>query len=145
MCVLAAVALGAALVGCQQSAPEVADVQSRLSRLGRLYGMYLGSHGGKSVKSLQEFKAFAKQRVTNEQLEQLGLASLDELFLSPRDSTPFEMVLNVSSAPPAAGKPPAIVFYEAVGVDDEIAVGYLGGGTNVIDETELKEQLALAQ
>ena len=128
-------------IGCQKPRGETTDVQVRLSRLGRLYGIYLGAHGGKPAASLEAFKAFARERISDEQLQQLGLANVDELFISPRDGAPFIAALKVSSAPPAIDEPPAIVCYEANGVDGEIAVGYLGGGTNLINEAELESQL----
>jgi hypothetical protein len=128
-------------VGCQNERGETADVQVRLSRLGRLYGMYLGAHGGKPAASLEAFKAFVQERVGDEQLQQLGLASFDDLFVSPRDGAPFIAILKVSSAPPAIDEPPAIVFCEAIGLDGEIAVGYLGGGTELLDSAELEAQL----
>lgn len=128
-------------IGCQKPRGETTDVQVRLSRLGRLYGLYLGAHGGKPAASLEAFKAFARERISDEQLQQLGLASFDDLFISPRDGAPFVANLKVSSAPPVIDEPPAIVFYEASGVDGEIAVAYLGGGTNLIDSAELESQL----
>lgn len=128
--------------GCQQSASEVGDVQTRLAWLGKLYGTGLSVQEGKPVQSLDSFRKYISTKVTEEQLERLGLNSWEELFVSPRDGQPFKMVTGLSASPPKVGELPPVVFYEANGRDGEFALAYLGGGTAVVEKKELDEQLA---
>lgn len=127
--------------GCQQVSEEAVTVQSRLSRLGTLYGMYIGKKAGSTPKKLEDLKAFAAERTTPEELARLGATDIDALFTSPRDGLPFKMVSYRVPPPPPTGEPLPIVLYEAEGKDGEWAVGLLGGGTEFLDQAALTERL----
>lgn len=134
--------LGVAAAGCQQEPAELGDVQVRLARLGNLYGIYIGQHSGRSPQSMEAFKKFAEERTTPDVLARLELSSVDELFVSPRDGQPFEMVTYRGHPPvPPPGDPPPLVFYEQQGKDGERAVAFLGGGTQFVAEATLQNML----
>lgn len=139
VCVL--LCLATISLGCKQVSEETVTVQTRLSRLGTFYGMYIGKKAGSTPKTLDDLKAFAAERTTPEELERLGVTDIDALFTSPRDGLPFKMVKYRVPPPPPMGEPVPIVLYEAEGKDGERAVGLLGGGTELLDEATLEERL----
>lgn len=129
------------LSGCGRKSGPVAQEQTNLGWLGSMYGMFVGQHRGRTPKNIDEFRKFVELRIKPDQLARLKVAKADDLFVSPRDGKPFQMVAYSKLTPPAIGQPPPIVFYEQVGENGQRAVAFLGGGTRQVDEATLQNLL----
>jgi hypothetical protein len=133
-----------AFASCRGQTGPVAQEQTNLGWLGSAYGMFIGAHRGRTPKNVDEFRKFVEKRMSPEELTRLKVAKAGDLFVSPRDGKPFQMVAYAKLPPLAAGEPPPIVFYEQVGKDGERAIAYLGGGTRTVDEPTLQKMLPAA-
>jgi hypothetical protein len=128
--------------GCgQKKSGPVAQELRNLGWLGSMYGQYISQNGGKAPKNVEELQKFVEKQTKPDELGRLKVASVKELFVSPRDGKPFKMVSYAKMPPPAPDKPPPVVFYEEVGKDGEKAVAYLGGGTQFVPESTLQMML----
>jgi hypothetical protein len=145
---LPSLALAVLLIGlsssCQQPPQETSQVSTNLGWLGSMYGMYVGSHKGQTPNEIGDLRNFVEKRINAEDLARLKVGNVNELFVSPRDGKPFEMVTYGTLPPPVGGEPPPIVLYEASGLDGERAIALLGGGTQTVDENELQSMLPRA-
>jgi hypothetical protein len=131
-----------ATFGCgQPRTGPVSPVQTKLSWLGSMYGMYIGQHKGQAPATIAELRAFVEKSTTSEQLERLKVGSVDDLFKSPRDGKPFRLVTYKALPAPAGGSPPPVVLYEEVGEGGQRSVAYLGGGTDEVADAKLKSLL----
>jgi len=129
------------VLGCGKQTGPVAQEQSNLSWLGSKYGMFVGSHRGRTPKSIDEFKKFVEKKTKAAELERLKVKDVNELFISPRDGKPFKMVNHAKLPPLVGGQPPPIVFYEEVGHDGKRSIAYLGGNTQTIENSALQSLL----
>lgn len=136
--------LGVVLAGCSAQTGEVSQVQTNLSWLGSMYGMYISQNAGEAPKSIDDLRKYVAKKASQERLARLGVASVEELFTSPRDGKPFTLV-TYAKLPPPGTAPPPIVLYETVGQDSQRAVAFLGGGTDTVDENKLSELLPAMQ
>jgi hypothetical protein len=134
------VCLTGLLTGCRGERGEESPVQTHLGWLGSMYGMYLSQNAGETPKTLDDLRKFVAKKTSAEQLARLGVASADELFVSPRDGKPYVLVSYSKLPPPGIGMPP-LVLYEAVGQDGQRAVAFLGGATDTVDEAKLAQLL----
>ena len=132
--------LGVVLSGCSAKSGTVEPVQTNLSWLGSMYGRYISQNGGNSPKSLEDLKKFVSKKVTAERLAALGVANVDELFKSPRDGKPLVLVSHAKLPPPGTSPPP-VVLYEAEGKDGQRAVVFMGGITEMVDESRFSQLL----
>jgi hypothetical protein len=127
--------------GCGKDSGPIAQEQTNLAWLGSMYGRYIGANQGKTPQTIDELKKFVAARTNQDQLARLKVASVEELFTSPRDGKPFEMVTYKELPAPAGGQPAPIVLYESVGQNGQRAVAYLGGNTRTVNESELAQML----
>ena len=100
-------------VGCrsQEADDEVARRGSNLQSLAGMYRMYAAQHGGNPPSNEAEFKTFIREQGL-EHFESFGIATVDDLFVSPRDSHPYVVVYG--SGPETM---PDIVAYEREGIE----------------------------
>ena len=135
------VLVAASFSGCGKESGPIAQEQTNLAWLGNMYGQYIGANQGNPPQTVGELRKFVAARTTPEELARLKAASVDELFTSPRDGKPFEMVTYKELPPPEGGKPSPVVLYESVGQNGERAVAFLGGNTRTVSESELTQML----
>jgi hypothetical protein len=135
------VMIAALLAGCGQKSGPIAQEQTNLSWLGSMYSMYIAQNGGRAPKSIDELRKFVETRSTPDVLTRLKIASMNELFVSPRDGKPFVLVSYAKLPAPTAGQPPPLVLYETAGQNGEHAVAFLGGGTQTVSATDLQKLL----
>jgi len=139
---LAVLLVACVFAGCNRKATgPIAQDQTNLSWLGSKYGMYISQQQGHAPKTIDDLRKFVEATTTPEQLGRLKVAKVDDLFISPRDGKPFAMISYEKFPPPAAGQPPPIVLYEAVGQNGQRSIAFLGGGTKTVDENELQKML----
>ena len=131
----------AVLSSCSRQSGPIAQEQTNLSWLGSMYGMYIAQNGGRAPKTIDELRKFVEKTTGPEKLTRLNVASMNELFVSPRDGKPFALVSYAKLPSPAAGQPAPVVLYEAAGQNGERAVAFLGGGTQIVPESELQKLL----
>lgn len=82
-------------------------------------------------KDEQEFKEFIKN--SDVSLENMGVNSVDEIFVSERDGQP----LGVAYGSPLKGSD--VVVWEKTGVDGKRLVGHSIGMVEEVDEAKFKE------
>ena len=132
------------VVGCGSKTGPIAQEQTNLSWLGSMYAMYIGAHQGQPPQKIDELRKFVAERSSAAELSRLNVSDVNQLFTSPRDGKPFVMVHHKKLAPREGGEPPPVVLYEAVGQGGKRAVAFLGGSTQVVDESELPRMLPAA-
>jgi hypothetical protein len=103
-----------------------------------MYGTYISQNGGNTPKSLDDLKKFVSKKATAERLTALGVGNVDELFNSPRDGKPFVLVSHAKLPPPGTSPPP-VVLYEAEGKGGQRAVAFLGGITEMMDDSRFSQ------
>jgi len=139
---ISAVLLAAVLcTSCGRQSGPVAQEQVNLAWLGHMYGMYISQNKGDAPKTIDDLRKFVEKRANADLLARLKVTSVGELFVSPRDGKPFEMVTYAKLPSRTGGEPPPIVFYEELGKDGQRAIALLGGGTRTVDENELLTML----
>jgi hypothetical protein len=131
------------IAGCGQSG-ETTPVQTHLAWLGSMYGMYMSQNGGQAPQSIDELRKYVTKKATPERLSRLGVTNADDLFSSPRDGKPFALV-SYSKLPPPGTAPPPLVLYESEGKDGQRAVAFLGGITDIVDESRFSQLLPARQ
>jgi hypothetical protein len=135
------VMIACSFVGCGNESGPIAQEQTNLAWLGSMYARYIGANQGKPPQAIDELKKFVAGRTTPDELTRLKVASVDELFISPRDGRPFEMVTYKQLPPPEGGAPAPVVLYEAVGQNGQRAVAFPGGNTGTVSESDLTQFL----
>lgn len=124
-----AVLITIVLVGCGGDAPVVSEEQDGGMRaLAMGYGQYIAQNRGRPPKNEERFRKYLEQNMMI--LENFGVESIDDLFVSPRDNEPYEIIY---------GKRAKIVAYEKVGVDGKRMVADDLGIVKEVDEAEFAE------
>lgn len=102
---------GGTHVGCRsrEADDEVARRGSNLQSLAGMYRMYVSQHGGNPPSNETEFKTFIRDQGL-EHFKAFDIATVDDLFLSPRDGHPYVVVYG--KGPETM---PDIVAYEREG------------------------------
>lgn len=100
-----------------------------------LYGRFAGAHEGTPPANEKEFREFIASQDAS-LLQSLGVASVDELFVSPRDSMKYEIVYGVSPGVPGTASP--VVAYEQYGYKGRRYVGYSSGMFEEVDEQKFQ-------
>jgi hypothetical protein len=104
-----------------------------------MYDKYAGQHNGKPPASMNDLRGHIQQSIKPEDLATLGVASLDDLFVSPRDRQPYKLI-PLARLPPLAGRHPGpVVIYEQQGLEGKRFVGYLGGRTEEVDADRFRQ------
>jgi hypothetical protein len=105
-----------AALGCGESGEtSQATQESHIKRLAILYGRYMSQHRGAPPRNEADFRKFIELSGPD-QLKHLGIASVDELFVSERDGQPYVIVYG-KLGPPVQGLGGPITMYEQVGGD----------------------------
>jgi hypothetical protein len=106
-----------------------------------MYAKYVSQNNGAPPKTIDDFQKFVKQKTNAERLANLKVASANELFVSPRDSKPFTMVVYDKLPTMKSGEQPPVVLYESVGKSGRRAIALLGGVTRTVDEAEVQKMV----
>ena len=91
------------------------------------------SKQGRAPTNEQEFKTFISQN-GGPMLEQAGVASVDELFVSERDGQPFVVLYKPSTAVQSD-----VIAHEGAGVNGKRLVAHSMGAIEEVDETRFRE------
>jgi hypothetical protein len=138
--------LSLALAGCNREQPTgPSPAETRIARLGRSYAIYSGQNKGRPPKSLDELRRYVAARTTADDMAAMGVSSVDELFVSPRDGEAYKLIVLPRLPPPVAGEPGPVVIYEHSGRGGMRWVAYLGGATEEVDEHKFQQLVALAK
>jgi len=128
-----------ALAGCGRGPLGDEDLikaanPSNIHRLTNLYSVFADQNRGVGPKDEKQFRGFIA-KLSQEQLARMGIdgAALDSLFLSERDSQPFEIKYG-QKKPDGRGQtqggsgtvPEVAVIVETVGVNGVRQAGFLG-------------------
>jgi hypothetical protein len=127
--------------GCRKASGPIDQKQTNLSWLGSMYRNYIGQNQGHPPKTIDDLRKYVEKNTSAEQLARLKVGSMNELFVSPGDGKPFTLVAYDKLPPPKAGSLPPVVLYESQGEGGKRAVGFLGGGTRILDDSELQTLL----
>lgn len=115
--------------GVKSETAEVAELRSNMRSLAVAYGNYIKTNRGRAPKSEKQFRAWIEKQGPDE-LEILGVESVDDIFISTRDNEPYVVVY---------GKQKQIVAYEAVGVEGQRYVADNIGSIELVDEARFSE------
>ena len=121
--------------GCSSRRKEEATERetSHLKPLVILYGQFL-SQNGKPPTNEEQFKKFIHVR-GKRLLENSGIATVDEMFISERDGQPYVVLYGK----PKPETPRDLVAYEQTGLDGVRRVGYSLGLISDMDEAKFQE------
>ena len=86
--------------GCNRSAPRESEVKVRLSKLLRLYQVYVEKNK-KGPPNEEALRQFGQRLSTKERDEYLIGDDLDAIFISPRDNQKFVIKYNLTLDPSA--------------------------------------------
>lgn len=127
--------LSLTLVGCNRLEEEArATEESNIKRLAILYGVFTGQNRGRPPKSEADFKKYIESKGP-EYLDNFGVTSVDELFVSERDGQPYVIYYGRPGPNvPTLGGP--ITMYEQVGVEGKRFAASELGTIQKIDEEE---------
>ena len=123
--------------GCGAPKEDADEAKQRtgLGALAKAYGQYSSSHRGMPPKSEKALKEFIESQGPAF-LNSLGVDTIDDMFISPRDGEPYVVIY---------GKRRPIVAYEAVGVDGTRWVAHDLGGAEELDEATFREKVPDAE
>lgn len=117
------------LTGCPAEQPVVSESQDGSMRaLAMGYGQFVAQNRGRPPKNEAQFRKFFEANPLF--LDGFGVESIDDVFVSPRDNEPYEIVY---------GKRAKIVAYEKVGVDGKRIVADDLGIVQEVDEAQFAE------
>lgn len=128
-------------VGCRGSvSPDDALAQANetnIQRLANLYFTYQMKHDWQGPADESEFRQFIES-YDPAKLTRIGIdpATVDELFINPRDGQPFKIRYGVPGSAMGSSAP---VIFEAVGVDGQRMVGFLDMEQREVDEAEYQQ------
>lgn len=127
--------------GCRRHSGPLAQEKTNLSWLGQMYGRYISQNQGQTPKTVDDLRKFVEKKTDAERLTHLKVATVGELFVSPRDGKPFKMVSYDKLPQMVAGEPPPVVLYETEGKNGSRAIAFLGGVTRYVDDAEFQKLL----
>jgi len=104
--------------------------------LGLEYGDYLATHRNAPPAELAQFRTFIESRP--QKMAEYRVASIDDLFTSPRDSQPIQVVCGVAKPVLDAGGF-ALAAYEATGVDGKRLVANIRGGVSELSAADFAQ------
>jgi hypothetical protein len=143
---------GAALlltVGCRAAPPPPAPPQLHIRGLWHLHLEYL-TREGKPPVDADELKTWAENNLAAERLQAMGVTSVEDAFVSPRDGLPYVLrPMRIPDTPLVTprGKPGEalampIMIYESQGVSGQRLVMYATGIALEISEDALQRALS---
>jgi hypothetical protein len=127
--------LGPLNAGCTTAAVEEPDAKVRLTKLLRLYQVYV-DRNKKGPANEQELRAFAQKLTPKERTDYLLGDDLETIYTSPRDNQPFVVRYNLKLEP---GGPTRGVAWEATGQDGRRLVALSMGYVEDYDNESAKE------
>lgn len=128
-----AVILLLAVLGCTGEDGSAPVAESRRLRTVTTFYTAMQSKQGRAPTNEQEFKTFISQN-GGPMLEQAGVASVDELFVSERDGQPFVVLYKPSTAVQSD-----VIAHEGAGVNGKRLVAHSMGAIEEVDETRFRE------
>jgi hypothetical protein len=125
-------------------------VQAHLQALAVLFMQYTGENKGKTPPDEATFKKF----ISGLPKERLMGNTVEEIFVSPRDSQPYVVLYGAATSsgvggPPMPGSPPgapgssgpSIVAHEKTGAGGKRFVATSLGGVEEVDEAKFQSML----
>jgi hypothetical protein len=133
--VLSFAAVGGALIhsGCSSPSTDQDQDTRPFKALGLIYGKYVGSHRGRQPANQAELLKFATAKESS-LLSQLGVSDPEEMFNSPRDGKPLDVVYGTSTV----SDPNPIAAYEQQPMNDKRWVVWTTGALMEVDEAEFQ-------
>jgi hypothetical protein len=119
--------------GCSSPPTDQAQNTRPFKALGLIYGKYVGSHRGRLPPNQAELLKFATAKESS-LLSQLGVSDPAEMFNSPRDGKPLDVVYGTSSV----SDPNPIAAYEQQPTHDKRWVVWTTGALMEVDEAEFQ-------
>lgn len=104
--------------------------------LGLEYGDYLATHQNVPPKDEAEFRAFVASRP--QKMAEYRVSSVDELFTSPRDGQPIQIVCGAAK-PVLDSVGYAVAACEAAGIDGKRLVANVRGGVSEISAADFAQ------
>ncbi len=152
---LALVGLPMALAGCGgQPEPPPRKHETHIRGIWHAALFYRQYNNYRWPQDAAELKQWAEATLTPQQVKDLGLVSLEETFVSPRDGEPY-VVLQVTGSPPTVnphggeGTMPSgtveggpIFAHEARGIDGKRYVVYASSFAAELSEEEFQQALS---
>lgn len=144
-------ALLLALSGCGDDEPNTPKHDIHIRGLWHVLWRYTGSHEGNYPKDAQELKTWAEANINEEQAELLGLHSVSDSFVSPRDGKPYVVLYiakqNVGPTVYTPESDPtamrgAIAIHEAEGQDGTRFVAFTTGDAREVSEAEFQKMIS---
>jgi len=77
------------LTGCGDDGTTVGKQKDHIRGLWHVYWKYQEAHKGETPQNAEELRTWADANLTAEDVEKLGLNSLEDAFISPRDGEPY--------------------------------------------------------
>lgn len=139
-CVLVSFLLLSTVAGCSREFDKEGAVaranNSNVLRLANLYFTFQMKHGWRGPPNEEVFKKFLNS-FSPEKLRRIGIdpTSIDEVFISERDSEPFKIRYKVPGSMMGSPEPVPVIF-ESVGVGGKRMVGFLSMEEREVDEAE---------
>jgi hypothetical protein len=144
---LAAVSLAA---GCSAKSPPPRQT-AHIRGLWHVYLEFVKAHNGQAPKDAAELRAWAEANVKPERYQLMGITSLDDAFVSPRDNKPY-VVRPVDKSQMHTAIPPdkpatavrgaPVVAYEQQGQNGRRFVAYAFGEVGELPEAAFQRLLA---
>jgi hypothetical protein len=119
--------------GCSSPSTDQARDTRSFKALGLIYGKYVGSNRGRRPPSQAELMKFAIAKESS-LLSQLGVNDAAEMFNSPRDGKPLDVVFGTSTV----SDPNPIAAYEKQPTNDKRWVVWTSGALMEVDEAEFQ-------
>ncbi len=123
----------ASLMGCGKDTSSASDNAQHFKAVGVMYGRYLSSHAGKPPASEEKLREFVETKGANT-LKRFGLASSEELFVSPRDKQPLVWVLRGTGTN-------RVIAYEQEGLEGSRVVVTALGTVEELNEKDFRSRV----
>ncbi len=125
-----------ALSGCGSQSAEnlLANANdSNIEKLANLYGKFQQDHSWKGPANEQEFRDYIDNAVPDFIKERIGFTTTDEVFVSQRDSEPFQIRYEIVGSARGCSEP---AIFEATGRGGKRMVGFLNMEQREVDDQE---------
>jgi hypothetical protein len=123
--------------GCGEAAPQDARrAHGVMTVLGLEYGDYLAANRNSPPQNVSQFRSFVASRP--QKMTEYRVNGVDELFTSPRDGQPIQVVCGLAKpVVDAQGYP--LAAYEAVGTDGKRLVANARGGVSELTDEQFAQ------
>jgi hypothetical protein len=140
----------AAVLGCGQDEPPPRKHETHIRGIWHAALFYRQYNNYQWPRDAAELKQWAEATLTPHQVKDLGLVSLEETFVSPRDGEPY-VVLQVVGSPPTVNphdgggsieEAGPIFAHEAKGIGGKKYVVYASSFAAELSEDEFQQALS---